>query len=65
MAVSVFAVLQQSVQLNKFAASAMNHGLSFEECVEIIMQIAPYGGFPRALNALASLETLRAETRKE
>lgn len=58
-AVSVFAALEQSVQLNKFAASAMHNGLGFEQCVEVLIQIAPYSGFPRSLNALASLETLR------
>lgn len=57
--VSAFAVLEQSVQLAKFAASAMSRDLSFDECVEVLVQVAPYGGFPRSLNALATLETLR------
>jgi len=57
---SVFTVLQQTVQLSKFAESALGNGLRFEECVEVIMQVAPYGGFPRCLNALVALETLRS-----
>ena len=42
-------------QLRKFAASALNLGLSREEIIEAVIQTAPYGGFPRALNGLGIL----------
>lgn len=40
-------------QLRGFLPAALNVGFSREEVAEIIMQTAPYGGFPRALNAMA------------
>ena len=42
-------------QLRKFAKSALNIGLPREAVIEAIIQTAPYGGFPRALNGLAIL----------
>jgi 4-carboxymuconolactone decarboxylase len=42
-------------QLRKFAGSARNVGLTREEVIEAVIQTAPYGGFPRALNGLAIL----------
>jgi 4-carboxymuconolactone decarboxylase len=33
--------------------SALNMGLSKEEVIEVVIQTAPYSGFPKALNALA------------
>ena len=57
--VAVFATLEQHTQLVKFSTSAMSSGLSFEAIKEILMQIAPYCGFPRCLNALAALDTNR------
>ena len=57
-AVASFTVLRLDSQVRKFARSALNIGLSKEEVVEAIMQTAPYGGFPPALNALAALDEI-------
>jgi alkylhydroperoxidase/carboxymuconolactone decarboxylase family protein YurZ len=54
-ALAAFTVMGLQSQLVKFAKSALNVGLSREEVIEAIIQTAPYGGFPRALNALAIL----------
>lgn len=54
-AVASFTVLSLEGQLRKFAQSALNMGLSRDEIVEAVIQTAPYGGFPRALNGLAIL----------
>lgn len=51
-ALAAFTVLGLEDQLRKFAQSARNLGLEWDEIIEAIMQTAPYGGFPRALNAL-------------
>jgi 4-carboxymuconolactone decarboxylase len=42
-------------QLRKFSKSALNVGLKREEVIEAVIQTAPYGGFPRALNGLTIL----------
>lgn len=55
-AVASFTVLRLDSQVRKFGRSALNVGLSKEEVVEAVMQTAPYGGFPPALNALAALD---------
>ena len=55
-AVASFTVLRLDSQLQKFGQSALNVGLTKEEVVEVVMQTAPYGGFPPALNALAALD---------
>ncbi len=52
-AVAGFTVLGLETQLAKFAKSALNVGLTREEVVEAAIQTAPYGGFPKVLNALA------------
>lgn len=54
-AIAGFTVLGLEGQLRKFAQSALNVGLAREEIVEAVIQTAPYGGFPRALNGLAIL----------
>ncbi|MFM9848146.1 MAG: carboxymuconolactone decarboxylase family protein [Hyphomicrobiaceae bacterium] len=54
-AVASFTVLGLEAQLRKFAQSALNMGLPRNEIVEAVIQTAPYGGFPRALNGLAIL----------
>ena len=54
-ALAAFTVLGLASQVGKFGESALNVGLSREEIIEAIGQTAPYGGFPRALNALAIL----------
>jgi len=45
-------------QLRVHVASAEKSGISKEEVVEILMQIALYAGFPTALNALADCHDL-------
>jgi 4-carboxymuconolactone decarboxylase len=52
-ALAAFATMGLEGQLRKFAKSAGNVGLRPEEVIEAVMQTAPYGGFPRALNALS------------
>ena len=54
-ALASFTVLGLEIQLEKFAVSALNVALTREEVVEAVIQTAPYGGFPRALNGLAIL----------
>ncbi len=39
--------------LIKFARSATEHGMTVEEVREVIVQVSPYIGFPRALRALS------------
>jgi 4-carboxymuconolactone decarboxylase len=52
-ALASFTVLGLERQLEKFAASALNVGLTRAEIIEAVIQTGPYGGFPRALNGLA------------
>jgi 4-carboxymuconolactone decarboxylase len=54
-ALAAFTAMGLDSQLRKFAKSALNVGLSREEAIEAVIQTAPYGGFPRALNGLAIL----------
>jgi alkylhydroperoxidase/carboxymuconolactone decarboxylase family protein YurZ len=61
-AIASFTVLGLESQLRKFAQSALNMGLSRTEIVEAVIQTAPYGGFPRALNGLAILSEVLPKT---
>lgn len=54
-AVAAFCAMGLESQLEKFSASALNVGLKRAEIIEAVIQTAPYGGFPRALNGLAIL----------
>ena len=45
-------------QLRAHVTAALQLGIAREEVVEILMQCAVYGGFPRALNALADCHDL-------
>jgi alkylhydroperoxidase/carboxymuconolactone decarboxylase family protein YurZ len=54
-AIAAFTAMGLEGQLRKFSQSALNVGLQREEVVEAVIQTAPYGGFPRALNGLAIL----------
>ena len=54
-ALAAFTAMGLESQLRKFSKSALNVGLKREEVVEAVIQTAPYGGFPRALNGLAIL----------
>lgn len=48
-------------QLRVHIAAGLNVGLSREEIVEIIMQMAVYAGFPAALNGLFAARAVFAE----
>lgn len=52
-ALAAFTAMGLEEQLRKFAKSALNVGLTRQEVIETVIQTAPYGGFPRALNGLA------------
>jgi len=52
-ALAAFTAMGLDGQVRKFTQSARNVGLTRDEIVEAIIQTGPYGGFPRALNALA------------
>jgi 4-carboxymuconolactone decarboxylase len=54
-ALAAFTAMGLDAQLRKFAQSARNVGLSWEQVIEAVVQTAPYSGFPRALNGLAIL----------
>jgi alkylhydroperoxidase/carboxymuconolactone decarboxylase family protein YurZ len=54
-ALAAFTAMGLEAQLRKFAKSALNVGLSRKEVIEAVIQTAPYGGIPRALNGLAIL----------
>lgn len=45
-------------QLRAHVTAALQLGIAREEVVEVLMQCAVYGGFPRALNALADCHDL-------
>ncbi len=55
-AVASFTALNLVTQLEKFLQAALNVGLSKDEVIEVLVQTAPYSGFPKALNALALAE---------
>ncbi len=42
--------------LLKFTRSAMTHGFTVEEVREVVVQVSPYIGFPRALRALTVMK---------
>jgi 4-carboxymuconolactone decarboxylase len=54
-ALAAFTAMGLESQLGKFAKSAVSVGLERAEIIEAVIQTAPYGGFPRALNGLAIL----------
>ncbi len=60
-ALASFTVLGLETQLRKFSLSALRVGFSRQEVIEAVIQTAPYGGFPRALNALAVFGEAAAE----
>lgn len=50
-------------QLKVHIAAALNVGLTREEIIEIIMQMAVYAGFPAALNGLFAAKEVFSELR--
>ena len=57
-AIAALASLGHAKQLRLHVAAALQLGLKRSEIVEIIMQVAVYGGFPPALSALAECHDL-------
>lgn len=60
-AISSLATLGAGPQLRTHIEAAQRLGISKTEIVEILMQLAIYGGVPTALNALADCHDLLAE----
>lgn len=54
--IASFTSLGLDTQVAKFSQSAENNDLTRNEVVEIVMQVAPYCGFPKSLNALALID---------
>jgi 4-carboxymuconolactone decarboxylase len=48
-------------QLDVHLHAALNVGLSIDELREVLIQVAPYAGFPAAINAMRRLQALEAE----
>ena len=57
-AIAALAVKGATTQLRVHVESAASVGISKEEIIEILMQVALYSGFPTALNALADCHDL-------
>lgn len=54
-ALAAFTALGLETQFVKFAQAAIDNGFSLEQVIEAVIQTAPYGGFPFALNALGAI----------
>lgn len=48
-------------QLDVHLHAARNVGLTVDELREVLIQVAPYAGFPAAINAMHQLQALEAE----
>jgi len=57
-AIAALATLGHTDQLRLHVAAALDHGVERGAVVEILMQSAVYGGFPKALNALTDCHDL-------
>ena len=57
-AIAALASLGHAEQLRVHVAAAIEQGVERRALVEILMQSAIYGGFPKALNALAQCHDL-------
>jgi 4-carboxymuconolactone decarboxylase len=60
--VAVLVALGRSSQLPVHLRSSLKVGLTPDELREIILQVATLAGFPPAMNAMATLKTILAET---
>ena len=60
-AVAALATAGHTEQLRQHVGAALGQGVKRAEIIEILMQCAIYGGFPKALNALAHCHDLLAE----
>jgi 4-carboxymuconolactone decarboxylase len=45
-------------QLDVHLHAARNVGVTFDELREVLIQVAPYAGFPAAINAMRRLQAL-------
>jgi 4-carboxymuconolactone decarboxylase len=59
--VAALAALGAGAQLKPHLKAALNVGWRRDELVEVLMQMALYGGFPAALSALAAAKEAFAE----
>lgn len=48
-------------QLDVHLQASLNVGLTRDELREVLIQVAPYAGFPAAMNALNRLKALEAK----
>ncbi len=51
-AIALLATLEASDELEVHIVGALNHGLSATEVREVMLQVAAYAGFPRAMSAM-------------
>jgi 4-carboxymuconolactone decarboxylase len=65
--VAALAALGHTAQLKVHTQSALNVGVTREEIVEIILQMALYAGFPAAINAMQAVKEVfdEVETNKK
>lgn len=54
-ALASFATLGLDSFFSKFADSALDHGVSIDDVIAVVTQLAPHIGFPKALKALTAL----------
>ncbi|MDQ3722797.1 MAG: carboxymuconolactone decarboxylase family protein [Actinomycetota bacterium] len=59
--VSTLAALGHDRQLRVWLGMALNVGVTPDELVESLMQLAPYAGWPRALDALRAAKDVFTE----
>ena len=62
--VSALLALDRPSQLKSHIGRALDHGVTQEELVEVITQLAFYAGWPCAINAVTALRSV-IEERKE
>jgi 4-carboxymuconolactone decarboxylase len=60
--VAALTVLREPVQLRAHLGGALNVGVTAERLEEVITQMAMYAGFPAALNAMAVLDEVIANS---
>ena len=58
--VAMLAALGNVPQLEVHLQAALNVGITHEELHEVVLQVAPYAGFPRAMDAMVALRNLDA-----
>ena len=49
-------------QLDVHLRGALNVGLTLDELREVLIHVAPYAGFPAAINAMRRLQAVEADT---